>query len=106
MVAAVVAAVASVLLVERFVDDATILGASSAGGYGVDGSSGSYAGGGGLGVGGEGGGRDCNVEWCLSRSVLGLWEWALLLLEAGFCMALKHDLAPATSGVGVESFVL
>lgn len=97
MVAAVVAAVASVLLVERFVDNASTFGASSAGGYGSNG---------GLGVRGEGGGRDCDVEWCYSRSVLGLWEWALLLLEAGFCMALKHDLAPATSGVGVESFVL
>lgn len=50
--------------------------------------------------------RDCNSEWCYSRSLMGLWEWLLLLLEAGFCIALRHDLAPATAGVGVESFVL
>lgn len=50
--------------------------------------------------------RDCNTEWCYSRSLMGLWEWLLLLLEAGFCIALRHDLAPATAGVGVESFVL
>lgn len=50
--------------------------------------------------------RDCNSEWCYSRSLMGLWEWLLLLLEAGFCVALRHDLAPATAGVGVESFVL
>ena len=50
--------------------------------------------------------RDCNTEWCYSRSLMGLWEWLLLLVEAGFCIALRHDLAPATAGVGVESFVL
>eukprot|EP00903_Cladosiphon_okamuranus_P009491 g9043.t1 len=50
--------------------------------------------------------RDCNTEWCYSRSLMGLWEWLLLLLEGGFCIALRHDLAPATAGVGVESFVL
>lgn len=50
--------------------------------------------------------HDCDTEWCYSRSLLGLWEWLLLLLEAGFCIALRHDLAPATGGVGVESFVL
>ncbi|CAB1099104.1 unnamed protein product [Ectocarpus sp. CCAP 1310/34] len=50
--------------------------------------------------------RDCDTEWCYSRSLLGLWEYLLLAVEAGFCMALRHDLAPATGGVGVESFVL
>ncbi|CAM9234100.1 unnamed protein product [Ectocarpus fasciculatus] len=50
--------------------------------------------------------RDCDTEWCYSRSLLGLWEYLLLVIEAGFCIALRHDLAPATGGVGVESFVL
>lgn len=50
--------------------------------------------------------RDCDTEWCYSRSALALWECVLLLLEAFFCLALKHDLATATGGVGVESFVL
>lgn len=50
--------------------------------------------------------RDCDIEWCYSRSLLGLWEYLLLAIEAGFCIALRHDLAPATGGVGVESFVL
>lgn len=50
--------------------------------------------------------RDCDAEWCYSRSLLGLWEYLLLVIEAGFCIALRHDLAPATGGVGVESFVL
>ncbi|CAM9339506.1 unnamed protein product, partial [Hapterophycus canaliculatus] len=64
-----------------------------------------------LGDGGIAGGvsfrrHDCDTEWCYSRSLLGLWEWLLLFLEAGFCIALRHDLAPATGGIGVESFVL
>ncbi|CAM9888063.1 unnamed protein product [Pylaiella littoralis] len=50
--------------------------------------------------------RDCDTEWCYSRSLLGVWEWFLLMVQAGFCIALRHDLAPATGGVGVESFVL
>ena len=52
------------------------------------------------------GGRDCDEEWCYSRSTLALWEWVFLLLETGFCVALRHDLALSTGGVGVDSFVL
>lgn len=123
---AAVAAVASVLLIERFVDHAwdddrnsssvdtgsvasmrtfeAPVGASAAArssvtaildtvGIAVQGGGGSVS-------------RDCDAEWCYSRSVMGLWEWVLLLLEAAFCVALRHDLIPATGGVGVESFVL
>lgn len=86
MVATGVAAVTSVLLLECFVDKA--LGGQ---GGGVDGSS---------------GGRNCDKEWCYSRSALGLWEWVFILEEAAFCVQLRHDLSPATAGVGVESFVL
>lgn len=82
MVATGIATVASVLLLEQFVDHNLEEG------------------------GGGGGGRDCDKDWCYSRSALGLWEWALIIEEAAFCLQLRHDLAPATAGVGVESFVL
>lgn len=83
MITTAVSTVTSVLLIERFVDK----------GFGTGG-------------GGGGDGRDCDTEWCYSRGALGLWEWVLLLEEAAFCLGLRHDLAPATAGVGVESFVL
>lgn len=56
--------------------------------------------------GGQDGGRDCDTEWCYSRSALGLWQWVLTIEEAIFSIVLMHDLEPATGGVGVESFVL
>lgn len=85
MVASAIAAVVSVLLLERFLDKA--LGAHHGTGGGPD-------------------SRDCDEEWCYSRGALGVWEWVLILEEAAFCIQLRHDLAPATAGVGVESFVL
>lgn len=80
LVATAVLAIASVLLIERFADEALWVADDAK--------------------------RDCDVEWCYSRSALALWEWVLLIQEAFFCLALRHDLTPATGGVGVESFVL
>lgn len=50
--------------------------------------------------------KSCDSEWCYSRSTLALWEWVFILLEAGFCLTLRNDLTLATGGVGVEGFVL
>lgn len=111
-VVAALATVASVLLIERFVDDAwsdniSDTGSASSGTFEAPVGASVSAVRETVGIEIRGGvGRDCDAEWCYSRSALGLWEWVLLLLEAAFCVSLRHDLIPATGGVGVESFVL